>query len=412
LDSVREHVSPGLRDYVERVGNHDRASGTTGGAAVSRQRLLAVTGVAPWPLRGGFSLRAAHLLTHLASEWDITLVAACELDRAAIPWPASDAHEVVTVPLVERWTPVPSRRADMQPLREAVNTILATRRPDAALLWNGAEFLAFDQSHFPRTVVDRIDCGTLEWFRAVRYAPWSIGRAMRCARYERRVVRSLDATIVVGQDDARALERVSGTKRVVVIPNGVDAQPSPRFNAEGPRPTIAFSGTLSYYANIDAVRYFLRRQWPAIRRAVPDARFQIIGRNPGRRVLAVSNLPGVELRADVPDMAGALQESWVAVAPTRRGTGVKNKVLEAWAAGRPAVMTPLASNGIHLGGCLNDLVAENERAFRERVIQLLLNDKLRHSYGLAAHAQVTAWHSWRESGEAVSRLLRGVGSPR
>ncbi|NNG16392.1 MAG: glycosyltransferase [Gemmatimonadales bacterium] len=373
---------------------------------MTRRRLLAVTGVAPWPLRGGFSLRAAHLLEHLATEWDVTLIAACALDRDAIPWTASDPHEVIAVPLAERWTPVPRRRADMRPLIQAVDTVLASQNPAAALLWNGAEFLAFNRDGFPHAVADRIDCGTLEWLRAVRHTPWSIGRALWYARYERRVVRSLDATIVAGQRDARALETVSGTKRVVLIPNGVHPQPSPRFDAESSRPTIAFTGTLSYYANIDAVRYFVRRMWPAIQREVANARFLIVGRNPRRRILALRGLPGVEVRSDVADMAAVLQEAWLAIAPMRRGTGVKNKVLEAWAAGRPVVMTPLASNGLQLDDRMRELVASNERDFCEHVVGLLRDTERRHAYGNAAHTLVARRHSWRESGQAVSRLLQ------
>jgi glycosyltransferase involved in cell wall biosynthesis len=379
---------------------------------MNRGRLLAVTGVAPWPLRGGFSLRAAHLLEHLATEWDISLVAACELDRDAIPWTASDAHEVITIPLAGRWTPVPRRRVDRRPLIQAVNTVLETRGPAAALLWNGAEFLAFDRDGFPPAVADRIDCGTLEWLRAVRHTPWSIGRALWYARYERRVVRSLDATIVAGQDDARALETVSGTRRVEMIPNGVHTQPSPRFEAEGSRPTVAFTGTLSYYANIDAVRYFVRHLWPVIHREVADARFLIVGRNPRRRILALRDIPGVEVLSDVPDMTAVLQEAWVAVAPMRRGTGVKNKVLEAWAAGRPTVMTPLAANGLRIDDRMRELVASNERDFSGHVVGLLRDSQRRHEYGAAAQALVARQHSWQESGEAVSRLLQkfGVGS--
>jgi glycosyltransferase involved in cell wall biosynthesis len=297
----------------------------------------------------------------------------------------------------------------MRPLIEAVDRVLERRRPAAALLWNGAEFLAFARDGFPRAVADRIDCGALEWLRAVRHTPWVLGRALRYARYERRVVRSLDATIVAGHADAHALQRVSGTRRVVLIPNGVHAEPSPRFDAESVRPTVAFTGTLSYYANIDAVRHFVRRMWPAIQREVPSARLLVVGRNPRRRILALRDVPGVEVRADVADMAAALQEAWVAVAPMRRGTGVKNKVLEAWAAGRAVVMSPLAANGLRLDDRMHELVAADTKAFCEQVVRLLRDGPRRHAYGNAAHTLVTRRHSWRESGQAVSRLLEGGG---
>ena len=379
-----------------------------------RKRLLAVSGVAPWPPRGGFSLRAAHLLSQLASEWDLSVVVASEMDRDVVPWTDSDRHDVTAVRLRQAWTPSPGPHIDLTPVKQAVDEILQSRRPQVALLWPGTERLAFGHADFPPAVADRIDCDSLERVRAIRRLPFlnpqlrALRQAVRSARYERHVVRALARTVVVGRDDQKALERLAGSGKVTVIPNGVDAAPSPRFEAESDRPTVAFTGTLSYYANVDAVRFFARHLWPGIRAQVPRARLLVAGRDVPESIRALARLPGVELRIEVPDMTQVIQESWVAVAPMRTGTGVKNKVLEAWASGRPAVMSRLAANGLELDEQMQSLVATDWASFGSQVVALLRDRDRRQAYGAAAHALATRRHSWERSAEALSRLLHGV----
>lgn len=384
-----------------------------GGIATDRRsRLLAVSGVAPWPVRGGFSLRAAHLLEALSEWWDLSLVVAEPMDADLAPWRDPERHEVGTVDLPVRWRPVPPVR-HLEVLRRKVGETIARRQPDAALLFNGSEFLALGHA-FPPSVADRIDCGALERFRYVRRSRnlrllKTVVETVAEARYERRIVRELFATTVAGADDAAALRAVAGVDRVHVVPNGVHTLPGPAFEAESRHPTVVFTGTLSYYANVDAVRYFVHAIWPGIRDRVEGARLVIAGRRPARRVLALSRVPGVEIRSDVPDMRAVLREAWVAVAPMRCGAGVKNKVLEAWAAGRPVVMLPRAANGLIFEAPARDLVVRGAEEFADRVVRLLRDAELRHAHGAAAQDQVRRRQSWTQSAEMLSRLLRAAG---
>ena len=382
-----------------------------------RPRLLAVSGVAPWPVRGGFSLRAAHLLEGLAVDWDVSLIVCESTDPTLAAWPAPNRHEITTVSLAARWSPVPSGRDGFDLLRKAVEEAIARRQPDAALLFNGSEFLAFDRRDFPPAVADRIDCGALERFRYIRRSRYlrplkTIAETVAEARYERRLVRELAHTTVVGEDDAKMLRRVSGRDSIHVIHNGVHALDAPAFEEESGYPTVAFTGTLSYYANVDAVRYFVREVWPSVRARVEGARLVVAGRTPSKKVLALEDCPGVEIRPDVSDMREVLRESWVAVAPMRCGAGVKNKVLEAWAVGRPAVLLPRAANGLILEEPASDLVAASPAEFGDWVVRLLQDAELRHRHGAAAQDQVRRRQTWARSAEALSDLLRTVARER
>jgi glycosyltransferase involved in cell wall biosynthesis len=310
----------------------------------------------------------------------------------------------------EHWTLMPSQY-DWGPLRAAAAEVVRRIRPEAALLWTGAEFLGFGGSPLPPSVADRIDCRTLISLRhqskadGLRNRVHAARTALAFARYERKIVRRLYTTIVVGQDDARVLRRLSRRGRIEVIPNGVAVEGQPDPSAEGASPQVIFSGVMGYRPNIDAATFFADQVWPLVLRAAPNATFIIAGRSPTPEVKALAGRAGIAVMPDVPDMRKALAAAWVAVAPMQSGAGIKNKVLEAWAVAKPVVMTSLASNGLRIDDQARQLVADDPEAMATLVVRLLLNGPERHRMGAAAHALARQEHGWQEAARRLSRIL-------
>jgi glycosyltransferase involved in cell wall biosynthesis len=383
---------------------------------MSRPLLLAVAMVPPWPPNDGNALRIGHLLRELGRDWEIRLVA----PPAGSGWDGAACGVASFHPV----QPEPSRgsirpRVDPAALRTEVDRLVTERRPAAALLWTGAEFLAMRQG-FPPAVADRIDCLALISWRSLREGrEWrsrflALRDAIEYGRDERQIVRQLTATVVVGEDDARALRRLGGRDTVHVVPNGV-ALPTVSVKREDPTPTVIFSGVMAYPPNIDAVRWFAQTVWPLVRARKPLARFVIAGRAPTPEVTALAAVPGVEVLGAVPDMAAALGRAWVAVAPMRSGAGIKNKVLEAWAAGTPVVMTQMAGNGLSLDRDAQRLVGDQPEELAALIVALLDDSAERWRQGASARTLAADRHSWAAAGQRLSALLAaaaGLASPR
>jgi glycosyltransferase involved in cell wall biosynthesis len=375
---------------------------------MSHPVLLAVATVPPWPISNGYALRVFYLLKELAVDWRIVLISPGVVLPASLRDLLSD---YIPVPFTGRWGSLPSQ-FDTAPFQQAADRVLATWRPSAALLWNGVEFLGFARG-FPPTVADRIDCCTLGAWRdrhhAETWREWfsTMSTVRAYATYERRLARAVYATVVVGEDDARVLRRLTGRNTIHVIPNGV-ATPPAVAGGEGTAPTVAFTGVLDYPPNIEAACHFAATIWPGIRAAVPQARFVIAGRRPLPQVLALAGQAGIEVRADVPEMHDVLREAWVAVAPMVCGSGIKNKVLEAWAAGRPVVMTTLATNGLALTPEDLELVADDDAALGALIIDLLKDPERRRRLGSALRDRVQHRHRWGHAAASLSTLLRAA----
>jgi glycosyltransferase involved in cell wall biosynthesis len=104
-------------------------------------------------------------------------------------------------------------------------------------------------------------------------------------------------------------------------------------------------------------------------------------------------------------MRAELARAWLAVAPMRSGTGIKNKVLEAWAVAKPTVLTGLASNGLTMDADARALVIDEPRGIAAKIVALFRDPSERRRVGLAAHALVRRAHGWADAGAAISRLL-------
>jgi glycosyltransferase involved in cell wall biosynthesis len=385
-------------------------------ATMARPLLLAVATVPPWPAKNGHALRIGQLLRQLGRCWDVLLVA----PAPATGWDSSAWGVASLVPLrmSGAWTCLPSQY-DWLPLQAEVDRLVTERRPAAALLWSGTEFLAM-RAGFPPAVADRIDCMTLISWRSIheerrwRTRVRALRDMLEYGRYERRLVRRLTATVVVGEDDARALRRLGGRDTVHVVPNGVTL-PTVPVKREDPTPTVIFSGVMAYPPNIDAVRWFANSVWPLVRARKPLARFVIAGRGPTPEVTALAELPGVEVLGAVPDMTAVLGRAWLAVAPMRSGAGIKNKVLEAWAAGTPVVMTQMAGNGLSLDRDAQQLVTDQPKEFAARIVALLDDPAERWRHGASARSLAADRHSWAAAGAQLSALLAaaaGLAPPR
>jgi glycosyltransferase involved in cell wall biosynthesis len=217
------------------------------------------------------------------------------------------------------------------------------------------------------------------------------GEAGRVVTHETRHYPHLAAVVVRTEEDADLLRRQVPGVTAAVVPNGVDAGPLP--SPPSADPVLAFLGSYDAEANVDAAERLVREVLPL----VPGARALLVGRDPSARVLALAGAQ-VEVTGTVPDVAVALSRAAVFVAPITRGRGVRNKVLEAMAAGLPVVGTPLALQGI---GESRGVVRAETPAEQAIAVVRLLSDS---DAGPANRARVLERHTWARSAAVLEEL--------
>jgi glycosyltransferase involved in cell wall biosynthesis len=99
----------------------------------------------------------------------------------------------------------------------------------------------------------------------------------------------------------------------------------------------------------------------------------------------------------VADIAPYLNRAAVVVAPLRLGGGMRVKVLEALAAGKAVVASPLAVVGLDVANENEVILAENAHQFSDAIVRLLAHPEHRSALAGRARAWACAKLSWEKS---------------
>ncbi len=202
--------------------------------------------------------------------------------------------------------------------------------------------------------------------RAARWpASWASARfAQAYRRLEREWLPRFDVVLVTSEDDARRIQH----PRIIVYPNALPEIPRPQVAEEN---SIVFSGNLEYHPNIEAVRWFRSRIWPRIRERCPGVEWRLIGRNPEAVARWTAGDDRIRVTGSVDDAIAEIARAKIAIVPLLSGSGTRFKILEAWAAQRAVVSTPIGAAGLGAVTRQHLLIAETADAFAFAVEQLL-----------------------------------------
>ncbi len=256
----------------------------------------------------------------------------------------------------------------------------------------------------PAKLLELVDSETLQNRRALRlnsprtWARWVAARLLEPLTLDR-----YQAITTVSEADAAAIRTLRRTPRVHVIQNGVDAE---RFHPSADAAdenVIMFTGAMSYAPNVAAVTHFVNAILPLILDRRPGARFVIAGRDPAASVLALAS-PSVEVTGYVEDMPTTLARAAVIVCPMVSGSGIKNKLLEAMASGRPVVASPLGVEGLPLRESLEVEVARDPETYAARVTALLSDPRRATSVGMAGREAAMRLFSWDDCAARYEHL--------
>ena len=246
-------------------------------------------------------------------------------------------------------------------------------------------------------VLDMVDVDSEKWRALGESGDWRrfiFRREGSClSKFERTAVRAAVLTLAVNPKEAEAVRRLDAEADVRVVGNGVDVAAFAPPDAPSSKRQVVFCGVLDYAPNAEAVQRLAVGIWPSVRRAYPDATLLIVGANPTAAIRALPDGdPSIVVTGAVPDVKPYLWDSALTVVPLSTARGVQNKVLEALAAGLPAIISAPVADGLPpavAGGCV---VAETDADFVGRIVEwLTLSSEQRRALARRADIASLTW---------------------
>lgn len=352
-------------------------------------RVLWIATKTPWPpVDGGRLLLWSSLRALRGRDVEVTLVApaasgvapAALLDvcRPALVgnsgFPGRGGFDLVLAGL--RRQPLTIRRHARSPVRRQVEELLASEHFDVVQV-EQVQALAQvpDGVEGMPPVVLRAQNVESDLWRLLAELPgtpkllagWLGRQADLLARYEGDAVRQCSATVALTERDADGLRRLAAeaagdssgaddafdSALVEIVPAPVESELPPGPMLDGDPAVVVFGGS-GWKPNAEGARWFLDAAWPEVMRRNPGAVLHLFG---GKQLVEKED---DRVRAPAPpgDSAEAFARGSVLVVPLRVASGVRMKILEAWARGVAVVATPAAARGLRSVSGEELLVAE------------------------------------------------------
>ena len=143
------------------------------------------------------------------------------------------------------------------------------------------------------------------------------------------------------------------------------------FQPDGREPlTMLFVGSFRHDPNRIAMDWFVRHVLPLILARQPKARLIVAGSDPPPAHAYADYESSLEMLGYVDDVRGPLGRYAVFVCPILSGSGVRVKLLEAFAAGIPVVSTTVGAEGLAMKDGEFCRLADAPQAFADAVLEL------------------------------------------
>jgi sugar transferase (PEP-CTERM/EpsH1 system associated) len=406
------------------------------------KKILILTPQTPYPPDQGAPIRNYHLIKHLGAnpQNQVTLLTFTRLDETP-EQQAFARQELEKYCKRVEFVPVPPPRSKITRLR----TLLLNPLPDLALRLGSAEFRAKLNQLVSETKFEVVQCEALELAPFVReifkgyvnrpklildnhnaeyllqyrayesdrkrgikglpLAAYSWLQARRLKEYEAESLNFFDYGITVSEHDRNALLKISPNTKIRVIPNGIDTQEFTPDSALEKPDQLVFTGSMDFRPNVDGMVWFGREVWHLLKQHKPGAKLSIVGRRPLPSVKALAELDGITVTGWVTDARPYMRESCLYIVPIRMGGGVRFKVLEALAMGKPLLTTSMGADGVNLVADKHAVFADTVADFVEKAVILLNNPALRAELARAGREFVVENYDWSKITPLLDEII-------
>jgi len=378
-----------------RASSPGRSSRGRQAPRAERLRILFLASQFPFPADSGGAIKTLSILDYLRRKHDVRLVCfrrdelsagqaawargfgevlSVQLDRGRSPWNLVRSY-VSRVPLsIER-----NRSSQMMKL---TTDSIRGWSPQVVFVdsWLMAQYLPADYAGLK--LLHEHNAEFELWERQADLEsgprkPVAAREAKRVRDYEASALKRFDVVFVVSDDDRKSLRDLGADlNRLRILPNipdrGLLDLASPSFDTT--EPVVLYLGTLSWQPNVEGVERFVSSVYPAVHKRVPESRLIVAGRGaPKSLAEKVAKTAGAEFLGEIEDIESLYQNARVFVDATRSGGGTRLKVLNALARGVPVVASEHAAQGLDIVAGEHLIVARNDHAMADAVVDLLQN---------------------------------------
>ena len=195
----------------------------------------------------------------------------------------------------------------------------------------------------------------------------------RIKKFEVQTLNKYDLLVPITGRDGAILDKLGNKKPRHVSQTGIDSSVLIPNSKNLKHPTLFHLGSLEWSPNQEGLIWFFENCWDAVREKYPELRFYIAGRNAPVWFQRMLNLTNVVFMGEVADAYEFMNSKSIMVVPLFSGSGMRIKIIEGMALGKPIVTTAVGTEGISTTSGVNIVITEDAAGFVQSISDLIEN---------------------------------------
>lgn len=192
--------------------------------------------------------------------------------------------------------------------------------------------------------------------------------------FEARCVKSVQTIFAYSEVDRQILQKKY--KRNFGITSGGVKLVSNSWNSQAQNRMILFTGSLSYWPNVEALEWYFQKIHPKIRDQVD---FRVAGSNASDQLKNLFQKENIQFIDSPPNLDPYYKEAAISIVPLLSGSGTRGKILESIGNGRMVVSTTKGAEGLNFSSGEGITFADEPEEFAKKILYFLEHPEERKS---------------------------------
>ncbi|PID91271.1 MAG: hypothetical protein CSA96_09260 [Bacteroidetes bacterium] len=221
----------------------------------------------------------------------------------------------------------------------------------------------------------------LIWQQKARHTEKTIERlylrilSRRLRKWETEIVNACDLLVPISPVDEACFRKTGFGGPALTIATGLSIEDYPLSPLPEGR-EIFFIGALDWLPNQEGIRWFIEKVFRGLTERIPELLFHIAGRNAPPSFVEKLQHKNIRFHGEIENAQAFMRDHSIMIAPLLTGSGIRIKILEALAMGRPVLTTSKGAEGIDARHEKELLIADTPEDFGQQCLKLIENREL------------------------------------
>jgi glycosyltransferase involved in cell wall biosynthesis len=211
----------------------------------------------------------------------------------------------------------------------------------------------------------------------------------------------VDAIVTITDEDKKGIQQLVPQQKIHTCLTGINLETYKQIHQATQPNTVFHFASMDWLPNIEAVEWLLENVWQVVLKKIPDAQLILAGRGMPEKIkhAASKNITIIENVADSALFYAAYD---VMLVPLWSGSGLRIKLVEGLAYGKPIITTSIGAEGIPYTKNKELLIADTAEEFVNAIINLLSNPTQKQQLQINARVLAESHFDYKK---LASRLI-------